>query len=118
MAKPAAKDGRYTEQFLASGVTVLGKSRMPEFGLNASTEFRTGGSVQAVIGRRAEGAADRAGTDLNGLGHVVRTGGLTDTWATFVSIRARRTPVVGNDVLRTPFAVGESVPGGSASVQV
>lgn len=42
VAKPAAKDGRYTEQFLASGVTVLGKSRMPEFGLNASTEFRTG----------------------------------------------------------------------------
>jgi len=42
VAKPAAKDGRYTRQFLASGMTVLGKSRMPEFGLNASTEFRTG----------------------------------------------------------------------------
>ncbi len=42
VAKPATKDGHYTGQFLDSGMTVLGKSRMPEFGLNASTEFRSG----------------------------------------------------------------------------
>jgi len=42
VAKPAKKDGRYTQQFLGTGVTVLGKTRMPEFGLNATTEFRTG----------------------------------------------------------------------------
>ncbi|TQL69354.1 amidase [Nocardioides albertanoniae] len=40
-ALPAKRDGRYTEQFLSAGVTVLGKSRMPEFGFNASTEFRS-----------------------------------------------------------------------------
>ncbi|NMO05248.1 amidase [Gordonia sp. TBRC 11910] len=40
-ATPAAKDGAYTTQFLSTGVSVLGKSRMPDFGFNASTEFMT-----------------------------------------------------------------------------
>lgn len=40
VARPAAADGRFARQFLATGMTVLGKSRMPEYGLNASTEFR------------------------------------------------------------------------------
>ncbi len=38
-ARPAAADGAYARQYLSSGMTVLGKSRLPEFGLNASTEF-------------------------------------------------------------------------------
>lgn len=38
-AHPAHKHGRFTRQFLSTGMTVLGKSRMPEFGLNGSTEF-------------------------------------------------------------------------------
>ena len=41
-ARPAKRDGAYATQFLSTGVTVLGKSRMPEFGFNASTEFQTG----------------------------------------------------------------------------
>ncbi|HEV7649839.1 MAG TPA: amidase [Actinophytocola sp.] len=39
VGKPATKDGPYAGQYLSSGMTVLGKSRLPEFGLNASTEF-------------------------------------------------------------------------------
>ncbi|MEU0507456.1 amidase [Nocardia sp. NPDC005998] len=39
VARPCAKDGPYTKQLLSTGMTVLGKSRLPEFGLNASTEF-------------------------------------------------------------------------------
>jgi len=39
VAGPAPTDGRYARQFLSTGMAVLGKSRMPEFGLNASTEF-------------------------------------------------------------------------------
>jgi amidase len=39
VAKLARKDGTYARQFLSAGMTVLGKSRMPEFGFNASTEF-------------------------------------------------------------------------------
>lgn len=38
-ARPAVRDGRFARQFLATGVTVLGKTRLPEFGLNATTEF-------------------------------------------------------------------------------
>ncbi|KAA1420949.1 amidase [Nocardioides humilatus] len=36
---PAKKDGRFTQQLLSTGVTVIGKSRLPEFGFNASTEY-------------------------------------------------------------------------------
>jgi amidase len=39
VADDAGKDGPYTAQFLSTGMTVLGKSRMPEFGFNATTEF-------------------------------------------------------------------------------
>ncbi|WP_262985114.1 amidase family protein, partial [Nocardia cerradoensis] len=40
-APAARRDGRVTRQFLATGVTVLGKSRLPEFGLTPTTEFAT-----------------------------------------------------------------------------
>jgi amidase len=40
--RPAAAHGVTTRLFLDAGVTVLGKSRMPEFGFNASTEFAEG----------------------------------------------------------------------------
>ncbi|MEJ3656068.1 amidase [Actinomycetes bacterium KLBMP 9759] len=40
--KPAPRSGAVAEQILSTGVRVLGKSRMPEFGFNASTEFETG----------------------------------------------------------------------------
>lgn len=35
----AKEHGKYTAQYLSQGFTVLGKSSMPEFGFNASTEF-------------------------------------------------------------------------------
>lgn len=35
----ARVDGAVTQQILSSGLIALGKSRMPEFGLNASTEY-------------------------------------------------------------------------------
>ncbi|WP_176926710.1 amidase [Actinokineospora alba] len=41
-AAPAKKDGAYATQYLSTGLTVVGKSRLPEFGLNATTEFMTG----------------------------------------------------------------------------
>jgi amidase len=40
VGRPARKTGRYAQQFLSTGMTVLGKSRLPEFGFNAATEFR------------------------------------------------------------------------------
>jgi amidase len=38
-ARAAKKHGAFAKQFLAQGVVVLGKSTMPEFGFNASTEY-------------------------------------------------------------------------------
>ncbi|MFJ3791016.1 amidase [Kitasatospora sp. NPDC090091] len=38
-AKPARRTAGFAEQFLGTGLAVLGKTRLPEFGLNASTEF-------------------------------------------------------------------------------
>lgn len=37
-ATPQKRDSPYARQFSASGLSILGKSSMPEFGLNASTE--------------------------------------------------------------------------------
>lgn len=42
VAQPARRDGAYAVQYLGTGMTVLGKSRLPEFGFNSSTEFQTG----------------------------------------------------------------------------
>jgi amidase len=38
-ARPAKADAAFAKQFLAQGFVCLGKSRLPEFGLNATTEF-------------------------------------------------------------------------------
>ena len=38
-ARPAKDDGAFAKQLLAQGFVTLGKSRMPEFGFNASTEY-------------------------------------------------------------------------------
>ncbi|MFJ9694309.1 amidase [Kitasatospora sp. NPDC101183] len=38
-ARPARRNARFADQFLSTGLAVLGKTRLPEFGLNASTEF-------------------------------------------------------------------------------
>ena len=43
---PAKKDGHFTRQLLSTGLTVLGKSRLPEFGFNATTEFMTDDPVR------------------------------------------------------------------------
>lgn len=43
-AHPAGKDGPVTRQLRATGLVVLGKSKLPEFGFNASTEYAAGES--------------------------------------------------------------------------
>lgn len=40
-ATPAAADGAFTRQFRAMGLTVLGKTTLPEFGFSASTEHQS-----------------------------------------------------------------------------
>lgn len=40
-SRPATVNAPFTDQFLSAGFTVLGKSTMPEFGFNATTEYAT-----------------------------------------------------------------------------
>ncbi|WP_459545316.1 amidase [Nocardia sp. X0981] len=39
--RPAARDDRFTAQLLSTGITVLGKTTMPEFGFTSTTEFES-----------------------------------------------------------------------------
>lgn len=39
-AVPAARDGAFAKQFLSLGFSVLGKTNLPEFGLNSTTEYQ------------------------------------------------------------------------------
>lgn len=44
--RAAAEHARFTRQFLGTGLIVLAKSRLPEFGFNASTEFADAAPVR------------------------------------------------------------------------
>ncbi|WP_328531674.1 amidase [Nocardioides sp. NBC_00368] len=80
-ARPATRDGRYTTQFLSTGMTVLGKSRMPEFGLNATTEFRSGPpttnpwNTQHSVGASSGGAAAMVAAGAVPVAHANDGGG-------------------------------------------
>ena len=43
---PAKRHAPFTRQFLSTGVAVLGKTRLPEFGFNATTEFEEAAPVR------------------------------------------------------------------------
>src|SRR5215468_3592135 len=45
-ARAATRHGRYTRQYLSTGMTVLGKSRLPEFGFNAGSECESAAPVR------------------------------------------------------------------------
>jgi amidase len=46
VAKPAREDSPFVTQYRALGMTILGKSRLPEFGFSASTEYMSGDPVR------------------------------------------------------------------------
>ncbi len=46
VAEPAAKDSPFVTQLRTVGLTILGKSRLPEFGFSASTEYLEGDPVR------------------------------------------------------------------------
>jgi amidase len=70
-ARPAARHGRYTRQFLSTGMTVLGKSRMPEFGFNAGSEYQSAAPVRNPWNReRSPGASSGGAAALVGSGAV------------------------------------------------
>jgi amidase len=81
VAEPARTDGPYARQFLATGMTVLGKSRMPEFGLNASTEFvggpptRNPWDPERSVGGSSGGSAALVAAGVVPLAHANDGGG-------------------------------------------
>jgi amidase len=79
--RPAARDGAFSRQFLAQGFVVLGKSTTPEFGLNASTEFRDRAptrnpwSLAHSCGASSGGAAALVASGVVPLAHANDGGG-------------------------------------------
>jgi amidase len=80
-AKPAEKDDAYTSQYLSTGMTLLGKTRLPEFGFNATTEFMTEDPVRNPwnidhsIGASSGGSAAMVAAGVVPISHANDGGG-------------------------------------------
>ena len=80
-AHPAKADGAYARQYLATGMTVLGKSRLPEFGFSASTEFMTAEPVHNpwntayTVGASSGGSAALVAAGVVPIAHANDGGG-------------------------------------------
>ncbi len=80
-AAPAKRDGRYTRQYRGTGMTVLGKSRLPEFGFSASTEFMTRAAVHNpwhtafTVGASSGGSAAMVAAGVVPISHANDGGG-------------------------------------------
>jgi amidase len=81
VGRPVRRDGRYTRQYLSTGMTVLGKSRLPEFGFNASTEFaaaeaaRNPWNPEYSVGASSGGAAALVASGAVPIAHANDGGG-------------------------------------------
>jgi amidase len=80
-ARPAKRDGAYTRQYLSTGMTVLGKTRLPEFGFSASTEFmvappaRNPWNTEYSVGASSGGSAALVAAGAVPLAHANDGGG-------------------------------------------
>lgn len=80
-ARPARNDGAYTRQLLGTGLTIVGKTRLPEFGFNASTEFMTAPPVRNPwstdhsVGASSGGSAALVAAGVVPLAHANDGGG-------------------------------------------
>jgi len=62
VAEPATKDSPFVAQLEALGLNVLGKSRLPEFGFSASTEYAARGPVRNPWNRAYSAGASSGGS--------------------------------------------------------
>ncbi|MDO8329311.1 MAG: amidase [Fluviicoccus sp.] len=80
-ARPAKEDGAFAKQLLAQGFVTLGKSRMPEFGFNASTEYlgmdpvRNPWNTEYSSGASSGGAAALVAAGVAPIAHANDGGG-------------------------------------------
>lgn len=83
VAEPAPTDSPVVRQLKAVGLTVLGKSRMPEFGFSASTEYATADPVRNPwhrgysTGASSGGAAALVASGVVPIAHANDGGGST-----------------------------------------
>lgn len=83
VAKPAAEDSPVVSQLKVLGVNVLGKSRMPEFGFSASTEYvraepvRNPWNLDYSSGASSGGAAALVASGIVPIAHANDGGGST-----------------------------------------
>ncbi|TCK26702.1 amidase [Pseudonocardia endophytica] len=81
VARPARTHSAVTEQLLASGLDLVGTSRLPEYGLNASTEFadaeptRNPWDVRYSAGASSGGAAALVASGVVPIAHANDGGG-------------------------------------------
>lgn len=81
LPRPSKADGSYTRQYVSTGMTVLGKSRLPEFGFNASTEFmafeptRNPWNTAYSVGASSGGAAALVASGVVPIAHANDGGG-------------------------------------------
>jgi amidase len=61
-ARPAKKDSPFVGQFRSLGFTILGKSRLPEFGFSASTEYAGAEPVRNPWNREYSAGASSGGS--------------------------------------------------------
>ena len=80
-AHKAKRDGSYTAQYLSTGMTLLGKSRLPEFGFNGSTEYMTSEpvrnpwNVERSVGASSGGSAALVAAGVVPIAHANDGGG-------------------------------------------
>ncbi|WP_330180827.1 amidase [Nocardia sp. NBC_01503] len=80
-ARPARGDGVFTRQFRSTGMTVLGKSRLPEFGFSPTTEFmsaepaRNPWNTEYSVGASSGGAAALVAAGVVPIAHANDGGG-------------------------------------------
>lgn len=119
-ARRATRDGHFARQLLATGLTALGKSRLPEFGLNASTEFATEDpcrnpwNPEYSVGASSGGAAALVASGVVPIAHANDGGGsirIPAACAGLVGLKASRGRLVDGESARVmPInLVGEGV---------
>lgn len=104
-ARPARRNAPFTDQLLASGLAVLGKTRLPEFGLNASTEFAAAPPVRNPwrpshsAGASSGGAAALVAAGVVPIAHANDGGGsirIPAACCGLVGLKPTRGRLVGN----------------------
>ncbi|MFB8000801.1 amidase [Nocardia sp. NPDC056000] len=108
-ARPARADGVYTRQLRDTGLTVLGKSRLPEFGFSATTEFMTDEparnpwNTEYSVGASSGGAAALVAAGVVPIAHANDGGGsirIPAACAGLVGLKPSRGRHVDGDMAR------------------